>query len=42
LQTWRNWKANTLKKIAKHEIYMMGTDGESPKNLQLSGTEKAF
>ncbi|KYN21868.1 hypothetical protein ALC57_05762, partial [Trachymyrmex cornetzi] len=39
---WRDWKANTLKKVAKHKIYMMGTGGGSPKDLQLSGSENAL
>ncbi|KYQ47754.1 hypothetical protein ALC60_13213, partial [Trachymyrmex zeteki] len=39
---WRDWKANTLKKVAKHKIYIMGTGGGSPKDLQLSGTENTL
>ncbi|KMQ89372.1 hypothetical protein RF55_11007 [Lasius niger] len=41
-KTWRDWKSNVLKKVAKHKTYMMGTGGGSPKELQLSSTENAL
>ncbi|XP_020296799.1 uncharacterized protein LOC109861525 [Pseudomyrmex gracilis] len=41
-KTWRDWKSNTLKKVAKHKTYMMSTGGGSSKHLQLTGIEKAL
>ncbi|XP_029172023.1 uncharacterized protein LOC114941265 isoform X2 [Nylanderia fulva] len=42
-KTWRDWKSNTLKKIAKQKTHMMGTGGGSPaKNLQLTLIEQSL
>ncbi|KYM94068.1 PREDICTED: uncharacterized protein LOC108781631 [Cyphomyrmex costatus] len=41
-KTWRDWKCNTLKKVAKHKSYMTSTDGGSPKYLELTVIEKKF
>lgn len=39
MQTWRDWKGNTLKKAADNKAYATGTGGGPPKVKVLTSLE---
>lgn len=40
MQTWRDWKANVLKKCAENKSYAGGTGGGPPKVIKLTELEE--
>jgi len=40
MQTWRDWKANVLKKCAENKSYASGTGGGPPKVIKLTELEE--
>lgn len=40
IQTWRDWKANVLKKCAQNKSYASGTSGGPPKTIVLTQLEE--